>query len=137
MQNAVSQGIRNYSYNSRSNSMTQFGGLSLAADYQRNFKRKGEMLTLSYRFEHEPNDSEYESAYNDVEGQFYYPNGYKQRSKNNAGGDEHTGQLDYVNPLNGKHNIEAGLKYIFRDNSSRGDHSYFMGSDDWMPDPVG
>lgn len=135
MQNAVSQGGRNYSYNSRSNSINQFGGLSLAADYQRNFKRKGEMLTLSYRFEHEPNDSEYESAYNDVEGQFYYPNGYKQRSKNNAGGDEHTGQLDYVNPLNGKHNIEAGLKYIFRDNSSRGDHSYFMGSGDWMPDP--
>lgn len=135
LMDVVSNGIRDYSYDSRSNSVTQFGGMSLAADYQRNFKRKGEMLTLSYRLEHDPNDSEYESAYNNVEGVFYYPDGYRQRSENNAGGNEHTGQLDYVNPLNGRHSLEAGLKYIFRDNSSRGEHSYYLGSGDWLPDP--
>ncbi len=124
-QKALSEGIRPYSYHSLSNSKGEYGGINLSADYQRNFKRKGEMLTLSYRYENNPNDSEYDSRYDDVEGGFYYPDGYWLRSANDAGGNEHTGQVDYVNPLNGKHSIEAGLKYIFRDNSSRTDNTYY------------
>ncbi|MBZ4651446.1 MAG: outer membrane protein beta-barrel family [Proteiniphilum sp.] len=132
---ALSEGSRPYSYNSQSSSTSQFGGMNLAADYQHNFKRKGELLTFSYRFEHDPNDSEYDNEYNDVEGEFYnYTDGYRLRSKNKAGGDEHTGQVDYVNPLNGKHNIEAGMKYIFRDNSSRGNHLVDPGDGNWQPD---
>jgi len=95
------------------------------------------MLTASYRFEHNPNDSEYDSEYDNVTGDFYYTTGYQLRSVNNAGGDEHTGQVDYVNPLNGKHSIETGLKYIFRDNSSRADHTFFdVGDQTWKPDPT-
>ena len=134
-QNAISDGARPYSYNTRTNSVSQYGGLNLSTDYQRNFKRKGEMLTVSYRFERNPNDSEYESEYDDVEGVFYYPDGHKMKSVNNAGGNEHTGQVDYVNPLNGKHSVEAGLKYIFRDNSSEGDHTFFdVTESKWKPD---
>lgn len=134
-QTALSEGAQVYSYNTHSNSSSQFGGMNFAADYQRNFKRKGEMLTLSYRFERSPNDSEYESDYDEVKGDFYYPDGYKMKSINDAGGNEHTGQVDYVNPLNGHHTIEAGLKYIFRDNSSYGDHRYFEVDDNqWNPD---
>ena len=62
----LSEGVRPYSYLSRSNSEGEYGGINLSADYQRNFKRKGEMLTLSYRFERNPNDSEYDSEYSDV-----------------------------------------------------------------------
>lgn len=135
LQEALSEGIRPYSYNTRSRSEGKYGGINLSADYQRNFKRKGEMLTLSYRYESNPNDSEYDSEYNDVTGSFYYPDGYRLRSANDAGGSEHTGQVDYVNPLDGKHSIEAGLKYIFRDNSSRGDHTYYdAGTGQWLPD---
>lgn len=124
-QNALSQGARNYSYLLSSNSLNHFGSFNLSADYQRSFKKKGEMLTVSYRFERDPNDSEFESAYDNVTGTgFYYPDGYRMRSLNNAGGDEHTGQVDYVNPLTGKHTIEMGLKYIFRDNSSIGENTY-------------
>lgn len=135
VQDALSKGAREYSYNTRSNSVGRYGGVNLSADYQRSFKRKGEMLTASYRYEHNPNDSEYDSEYNDVTGEFYYPDRYKQRSVNDAGGSEHTGQVDYVNPLNGKHTIETGLKYIFRDNSSEGDHTFFDVEDGvWKPD---
>ncbi|MDD2247152.1 MAG: TonB-dependent receptor [Proteiniphilum sp.] len=135
MQEALSAGARPYSYNTRSNSTVEYGGMSLSADYQRSFKRKGEMLTISYRFEDNPNDSEYDSEYEDVTGVFYYTDGYKLRSVNNAGGKEHTGQLDYVNPLNGKHSIETGLKYIFRDNTSRADHTFFDTEEGlWKPD---
>ncbi|WP_313380061.1 outer membrane beta-barrel family protein [Proteiniphilum saccharofermentans] len=135
VQEALSEGARPYSYNTRSNSTGDYGGMNLSVDYQRSFKRKGEMLTASYRYEHNPNDSEYDSKYENVIGEFYYPDGYQQKSVNNAGGSEHTGQIDYVNPLNGKHNIEAGLKYIFRDNSSRGDHTFFdVDEGQWQPD---
>ncbi|MFA7141171.1 MAG: outer membrane beta-barrel protein, partial [Proteiniphilum sp.] len=135
LQEAGSEGSRTYSYQSRSNSTSNFGGMNLSADYQRNFRRKGEMLTLSYRFEHDPNDSEYESAYDKVTGTFYYSDGYKLKNNNHAGGSEHTGQVDYVNPLNGKHTIEAGMKFIFRDNTSRADHTFFdTASGTWLPD---
>ena len=136
MLEASSAGARTYSYNTRSNSISQFGGMNLSADYQRSFSRKGEMLTASYRFEHDPNDSEYDSEYDNVVGSFYYPDGYRLKSENNAGGREHTGQVDYVNPLDGKHSIEAGIKYIFRDNSSRANHTFFDVDDQtWKPDP--
>lgn len=132
---ANSEGIRPYSYNTNSNSLSSFGGMNLSADYQRSFKKQGEMLTLSYRFEKNPNDSEFESGYDNVEDDFYYEDGYKLRSSNNAGGQEHTSQIDYVNPIDDRHSIEVGLKYIFRDNSSRGDHTYFDVADGvWYPD---
>ncbi len=135
---ARSTGARPYSYHSNSNSISQYGGMNLSADYQRSFKKKGEMLTASYRFQNNPNDSEYESAYEDVidDGSFfYYPDGHRIKSANDAGGSEHTGQIDYVNPLNGKHNIETGIKYIFRDNSSRADHTFLDVEDGiWKPD---
>lgn len=136
LQEARSVGARPYSYNTRSESVSQFGGMNLSADYQRSFKKKGEMLTASYRFENNPNDSEYESSYDQVTGSFYYPDGHRIKSANDAGGSEHTGQVDYVNPLNGKHSVEAGLKYIYRDNSSMADHTFFDVNDDtWKPDP--
>ena len=132
---ASSEGIRPYSYNTNSNSIGNFGGMNVSADYQRSFKKKGELLTLSYRLEKNPNDSEFESEYDNVEGGFYYESGYKLRSSNDAVGQEHTTQIDYVNPLNENHSIEAGLKYIFRDNSSRGNHTYFDVIDGvWYPD---
>lgn len=134
---AISEGARDYAYNTWSNSTGKYGGMNLSADYQRSFKKKGEMLTASYRFEHNPNDSEYESEYDVTnQGDFFYPDGYKLRSVNNAGGNEHTGQIDYVNPLNRKHTIEVGVKYIFRDNSSQGDHTYYdITGQKWVSDP--
>src|SRR5690554_6896368 len=112
---AISGDARSYEYQSESNSFGKFGGINFSADYQRSFKKKGEILTGSYRYERSPNDSEYESIYNVEEGsEFYYPDGYRMKSVNNAGGHEHTIQVDYVNPINSKNGIEAGVKYIFR-----------------------
>lgn len=135
-QESLSQGARDYSYLLNNNSMNRFGSFTLTTDYQRAFKKKGELLTVSYRFERNPNDSEYESEYSQVVN-YFYPDGYRMKSINNAGGKEHTGQVDYVNPLTGKHSLEVGLKYIFRDNSSRGDHTFRnpSGGGQWEEDP--
>lgn len=135
VQKAISNGTRPYAYSTESNSTGEFGGMDLSLDYQRSFKKKGELLTASYRYEHNPNDSEFDSKYDDVTGDFYYADGYHLRSVNNAGGSEHTGQIDYVNPFNGKHTLEAGVKYIFRDNSSKGDHTFLnLDTQEWEPD---
>ena len=122
---ARSIGAREFYYLQSNNSKGTYGSINASADYQRSFKKKGELLTASYRFEKDPNDNEFESIYEDVTGDdFYYPKGYRQKSINDAGGIEHTAQVDYVNPINTKHNIEVGAKYIFRDNSSRGDNTF-------------
>ena len=40
-----------------------------------------------------------------------------------SGNGEHTGQVDYVNPITDMHYVDAGLKYIFRQNAS--DSKYY------------
>jgi len=135
LQNALSKGAQNYSYRAHSFSEQEYGGVELSADYQRNFKKKGEMLTFSYRFQQNPNDGEYESRFTDVTGNYFYPEGYRRKSINDAGGKEHTGQIDYVNPLTNKHTVETGLKYIFRQNTSESDNTYFDVEDNtWKVD---
>src|SRR5690554_5118965 len=59
---AISGDARSYEYQSESNSFGKFGGINFSADYQRSFQKKGEILTGSYRFERNPNDSEYERS---------------------------------------------------------------------------
>lgn len=133
---ALSKGARDFYYLQNNKSIGGYGSFNAAADYQRSFKKKGEMLTASYRFEQNPNDNEFESVYDEVTGDgFYYPEGYRQKSINDAGGIEHTAQIDYVNPLTNMHNIEVGVKYIFRDNSSRGDNTFLdVASNTWKED---
>lgn len=124
-QDVLSTGARGYSYNSSSASNSEYGGMEVSADYQRNFSKKGEMLTVSYRFNRNPNNSSFETYFTDVTGTYFYPDGYRQKSLNKAGGNEHTGQIDYVNPLSKKSTIELGTKYIFRNNGSRSENTYY------------
>jgi outer membrane receptor protein involved in Fe transport len=134
-QGTLSRGARNYSYLLNNNSSNHFGAFTLTTDYQRTFKKKDELLTISYRFERNPGDSKYETEYSEVED-YFYSDGYRMRSINDAGGKEHTGQVDYVNPLTSKQSIEVGLKYIYRDNSSRGDNRFLdpENGNAWMED---
>jgi outer membrane receptor protein involved in Fe transport len=133
--NAKSAGTQNYGYNSESSSTSEFGGIDVSADYQRTFKKKDELLTISYRYEENPNNLDYETHYYDVTGNYFYAEGYRQKSKNKAGGSEQTGQIDYANPLDKNNSIEAGLKFIYRDNTSRGNNTYYdVDTDEWKND---
>ncbi|MDD3356593.1 MAG: outer membrane beta-barrel family protein, partial [Dysgonamonadaceae bacterium] len=63
------------------------------------------------------------------------PQDFKMKNSNEADGKEHTGQIDYVDPLTENHTIEAGLKYIYRDNSSFGNNMYLdIPTNEWKPD---
>lgn len=134
---AISTGIQNYSFDMFTNSVGKYGGTTLTTDYQRTFNKKGELLTLSYRFENDPGKNENETRYDNVTGVFYYPSGRIMKSINDQDGIEHTGQIDYVNPINKMHSIETGLKYIFRDNSGKGTHTFYDAVNaQWHNDPT-
>ncbi len=115
-----------YEYWMNSNSEYGFGNTGLNLDYQHSMKKKGEYFTASYKFNNSPNNSESETFYEDiVDVPFRLTDQYY---KNKAHTTEHTIQLDYVNPLNKIHYIDAGMKYIFRQNAS--DSKYFMEGED-------
>ena len=107
---------------SKSTGDFQFGNIGLNADYQHSFKKKGEYLTLSYKFNNSPNGNDADTYYDEVKDVPF--NLLHQYYDNDAHTAEHTAQIDYVNPLNDMHYIDAGMKYIFRENYS--DSQYFL-----------
>lgn len=110
-----------YKYNTLSSSKNNYGNVGVNVDYQHSFKKKGEYLTLSYKFNNSPNGSESSTEYTDIQDVPFEL--YNQYYDNNAHTAEHTGQIDYVNPINQKHYIDAGAKFIGRQNVS--DSKYF------------
>lgn len=114
-----------YSYKSFNNNNQQQRYIGASADYQRSFKKKGELFTFSYRLNNNPQNSEARVDYDSI---IKYPHDLLDLySKNKAHTIEHTFQTDYVNPITSKHEIEAGLKYIIR--NSRSDSKYFYPDD--------
>lgn len=107
-------GSNPYAYTRRTESEGDWGSTEINANYQRSFKKKGMLLTASYRLDYAPDGSNYETELYDLVN--YDP--LWERSDNEASTKEHTFQLDYTTPLSDKHNIEAGGKYIIRLNDS-------------------
>ena len=86
-----------YSYNTINRSSNMYGSIGANFDYQHSFKKKGEYLTFSYRYNGTPDNSEAYTEYKDI---CDYP--YELRNQhydNDARTDEHTFQLDYTNPI--------------------------------------
>ena len=111
-----------YKYNTKNNSKNNFGNIGVNLDYQHSFKKKGEYLTLSYKFNNSPNGNESSTEYPDIVNVPFDLN--NQYFDNDAHTSEHTGQIDYVNPINDKHYVDAGAKFIGRQNVS--DSKYFI-----------
>lgn len=108
-------------YQLNSNSKGTFGSTDLSLDYQHSTKKKDELLTLSYKFSNSPNDSKNDRMLE------YLAGGYAGRTnfalqENDAYTNEHTGQIDYTTPILKDHTIEAGVKYILRQNNSETEH---------------
>ena len=114
MQNSQKEHV--YSYNTLINNYNGYGSIGANFDYQHSFKKKGEYLTFSYRYNGSPDNREASTEYEDIRD---YPYDLRnQRYNNDARTDEHTFQLDYTNPISNMHNIDFGAKYILRNNKS-------------------
>ena len=107
-----------YGYNRSGFSKNNFGGTEINLDYQHSTSLKNELLTVSYKFNNSPNNSEYSTLIENITGN--YPLDYKKDwSKNDASTNEHTGQIDYTRPFPHGQTLEAGLKYILRISDSK------------------
>lgn len=114
-----------FSYKQISNQRQSWGSTDLGLDYQRSFKTKGELLTLSYKLSNTPNSSNYTATNTpDVIIKPQYKFAEKITSGNIASTNEHTFQADYSKPVAKGQTIETGAKYIRRVNSSETNESY-------------
>ncbi|MBR5542154.1 MAG: TonB-dependent receptor [Bacteroides sp.] len=114
MQNSLKEHV--YSYNTFMRNSNMWSSIGANIDYQHSFKKKGEYLTFSYRYNGSPDNSEANTEYEDIRD---YPYDlHNQRYNNDARTDEHTFQLDYTNPISNMHDIDFGAKYILRNNKS-------------------
>lgn len=114
-----------YSYSAFNRSKSSWYSIDGGIDYQRLFKVKDRMLTFSYKINTRPQTSDSYTEYEIDNG--YNPDwaDYLNRLKNHNDGDqnttEHTFQADYTTPIGKLHTLEAGAKYILRNNSSEDD----------------
>ncbi len=119
-------------FNNQTRMNMDYGSLSGNIDYQRTFKKPDKTLTVSYKLDRSPRNSDNENEINAI---LNYDS-YRQRSSNDASGTEHTFQLDYYDPLTKMHQIESGVKYILRQNVSNSDVlRYNFADQDWINDP--
>ena len=114
-----------FSYSQSSLQKQSWGSTDLGLDYQRSFKTKGELLTLSYKLSNTPNSSSY-TATNllDITTKPQFGLAKYISSGNIASTNEHTFQADYTKPIAKGHTMEMGAKYIRRLNSSETNESY-------------
>lgn len=107
-----------YKFHRNSISEGTFGSTDVNVDFQHSTTKKDELLTLSYRFSQSPNDNEGHTELSDLVGDYYMVKEYPKWNINDASTIEHTGQVDYTTPVFKNHTIEAGVKYINRQNKS-------------------
>ncbi|WP_245871976.1 outer membrane beta-barrel family protein [Dysgonomonas massiliensis] len=123
------------SYENNGKSRMNWGQTTLGADYQRTFKKKDQLLTSSYRYSYNPDDSKSTNFY---KGIVNYPDSISQQFTD-ASMKEHTMQIDFTTPFGkvGKqHTIEMGMKYIIRLNNSISGYEYMpIGSNEWIQMP--
>lgn len=111
-----------YSYSAFNRSKSSWYSIDGGIDYQRLFKVKDRMLTFSYKINTRPQYTEYEidNGYN-PDWADYLNRLKNQHNDGEQNTTEHTFQADYTTPIGKLHTLEAGAKYILRNNSSEDD----------------
>lgn len=116
-----------YSYFRKSSNERTFGSTDVNLDFQHSTHKKDEMLTVSYRFSNNPQNSDNDI---DITDAWNYPMAslYPQSSVNDASTNEHTAQVDYTTPTWKDQTLEVGAKYIFRQSKSETTENFFNDS---------
>lgn len=114
-----------YGYHTASHSRNAWSSIDGGIDYQRSFPVKDRLLTLSYKINTNPRSSDSYTDYLDKQSDTAWDNFTERlRNQHNDGSQrstEHTFQLDYTTPFAKQHTVEAGVKYILRNNRSEND----------------
>lgn len=107
-----------YSYSAFNRSKSSWYSIDGGIDYQRLFKVKDRMLTFSYKINTRPQTSD---SYTEYEIDNGYNPDWAEHNDGEQNTTEHTFQADYTTPIGKLHTLEAGAKYILRNNSSEDD----------------
>lgn len=122
--------ITQYEYDINSKSQGTNGGTDLNADYQRTFNKKDQLLTFSYRLSLSPDDSKSNSLLNIKQGT--PTDVFTNRQYSDAKTTEHTFQGDFTTPFSKIHTLEAGMKYIIRNNNSNSGLENLDANGNWI-----
>ena len=118
-------GSQLYRYADFLNTKQSWYSIDGSIDYQRSFHKKDRLLTFSYKINTEPNTQDDDNVYSDMQAvdawQDYLHRLKNQRHNQDASTTEQTFQIDYTTPVGKLHTIEAGAKYILRNNKSNDD----------------
>lgn len=120
-------GGRLYNYVNRGYGKSSWYSIDGGIDYQRTFPVKDRMLTFSYKVNTRPQTSDSYTDY--IYGEEDYVPSWEEymsrlKDQHNDGEQnttEHTLQADYTTPIGKLHTVEAGVKYILRNNTSEND----------------
>lgn len=127
--------VKTQSYNNFGSGKTTWGQTMIGADYQRTFNKKDQLLTSSYRYSYNPNNSNSTNMY---KGIINYPDS-TMRQHSDASMKEHTMQIDFTTPfgkMGKQHALEVGVKYIIRLNNSNSGYDYMdMLDNEWIALP--
>lgn len=114
-----------YGYSAMGRDNSSWKSIDGGIDYQRLFKVKDRMLTLSYKINTNPDTNDYYTDYDEISAdngwEDYISKIENQYSDNSERTTEHTFQADYTTPIGKMHTVEGGMKYIIRNNSSEND----------------
>lgn len=117
----ASDGSTTFSYNKNNFTKNAFRWFAVQSNYQQSFRKKGEMLVLSYQLNilRQPNKmcTDYTNI---IDYSFPYTSIYRKEDPNTT---ENTFQVDYTYPITSKQTIESGMKCITRHN--RNDNLYY------------
>lgn len=105
---------KQYHYKNVGTSTTDYKYLEGKVDFQHNFKKPGEMLTLSFRVSTTPATTDNDIALTEI---FNYKS-YNQYSYGKMKSPDYTYQVDYTKPLFKTGSLQTGVKYISRNNIS-------------------
>jgi outer membrane receptor protein involved in Fe transport len=109
-----------YEFNRNASSKMNFGGTEVNLDYQHSTMLKNELLTVSYKYNQSPNNSENNTSIDNIlDSPLNHIDHTNDWTKNRASTAEHTAQVDYTRPLGKANTIEGGVKYINRNSSSK------------------
>lgn len=123
-----------YHYNRLNNSENSWFSIRGGLDYQRLFSVKDRMFTLSYRINHQPRTTDEYLNYEKLIMSDQWEEKlmlYNRHADGEQSTSEHTFQADYVTPIHKYHTIEAGMKYIIRNNKSDNDLFYMNRNDEY------
>lgn len=123
-----------YSYDNVNHRDSRYHGINTSVDYQHQFGKENQNLTVSYRFSSDLRNNKTFNVYDNLQS---VPFALKDRRIDpDNKSQEHTAQIDFTSPLGENHTLSVGAKYIYRLNrSDNEEYSRLAGTaTDFLPD---